>query len=423
MNFKVLIISHNCFCNKKNNGKTLEALFSQFPKGCIAQLFFHMSDMPDWNFCNNYYRITDRDVAASFMHDSIGSELRKPSECLGVVSHSSKTQYYHKLKSWFGDLGRDLIWTIGRWNSPHLKQWLNRFRPNIVFYVGGKAKFSADVALSISTSLHIPLVSYYTDDYLLSIQRDSIINKIEYRRVYKIISRIILGSSATYVIGDYMAQEYAKVFNRQFTPIMNSVSLKEQSIYPQHKNLTISYFGGLHLNRWKMIIRLSKLVPTNVHIDVYTSSNSINHQIEMEFKNNKINYRGSLSGEALNNAMANSDILLHVESDDEANRRFTKLAVSTKIPEYLISSRPILGYGPKEVASMRILSENGIGFVIGSDDEDSLVESQIRKICEDYNLRKDISEKGYIYACSKFNREKTSTKLLQELTEIVNKNN
>ena len=423
MNPKVLIISHNCFSNKRNNGKTLEALFSQFPKSCLAQLFFHMSDIPDWQFCTRYFRITDRDVFTIFRHDSIGFELTEYKECQDPISHKNRAKRYYKIKSCLGDVGRDMLWALGRWKSSCLNQWLNSFQPDLVFYVGGKAKFSANVASTISTSLNIPLVSYYTDDYLLSIQRDSFINKIEYRRVYKIISSIILGSSATYVIGDYMAQEYAKVFNRQFMPIMNSVSLKEQSTYPQHKHLTISYFGGLHLNRWKMIIRLSKLVPANVHIDVYTSSNSINHQIEMEFNNNKINYRGSLSGEALNNAMSNSDILLHVESDDEANRRFTKLAVSTKIPEYLISSRPILGYGPKEVASMRILSENGIGFVIGSDDEDSLVESQIRKICEDYNLRKDISEKGYIYACSKFNREKTSTKLLQELTEIVNKNN
>jgi hypothetical protein len=47
---KVLVISHNSFSKSSNNGKTLEALFSEFRRDNIYQLFFNDSEELDWDF-------------------------------------------------------------------------------------------------------------------------------------------------------------------------------------------------------------------------------------------------------------------------------------------------------------------------------------------------------------------------------------
>lgn len=419
---KTLIISHNCFSNKRNNGKTLESMFFSFPKESIAQLFFHFEDTIDHDFCNNYFRITEKDVLKSIFigHQRIGtSEFKKKSI---VDSGHKRVSVFYKVKSLLGPVGRDVIWRIGAWYGKNLQLWLDGFNPNLIFYVGGDSSFSANIAIALSKRLHIPMVSYYTDDYLFSISQDSIKGRHHFKRTKKLYDKVFAHSSALYVIGDYMAKEYRMYFHRDFRPIMNSVVIHPYREYQNHQQITISYFGGLHLNRWMMIVRLASLLPHNAIIHVYSSTNSINEEIAEQFKSHGVIYCGSLQGDDLHKAMQTSDVLLHVESDNMETRRFTRLAVSTKIPEYLISGSPILGFGPKEVASMKILSDNEIGVVIGSDEKDEICANMISHFLNNYDLRKKYGQKGYEYASIHFDKNEISSKLKRELETIINSN-
>lgn len=105
--------------------------------------------------------------------------------------------------------------------------------------------------------------------------------------------------------------------------------------------------------------------------------------------------------------MFDSDILLHVESDDIKYRSFTRLAISTKIPEYLMHSRFVLGYGPAELASMELLTENKIGMCINSDSTIQEKEQQLEQIM-DANFRNEIAYCGYLYATKHFDKKKNA---------------
>ena len=50
-------------------------------------------------------------------------------------------------------------------------------------------------------------------------------------------------------------------------------------------------------------------------------------------------------------------MLVHVESFDNKSRQLTKLSISTKIPEYLATGKPIIAIGPREVASLEYLKD------------------------------------------------------------------
>ena len=58
----------------------------------------------------------------------------------------------------------------------------------------------------------------------------------------------------------------------------------------------------------------------------------------------------------------------------------TKLSISTKIPEYCLSNRPIIAFGPTNIASFKILIENQIAFVIDSTDDDNSILNQLNKV-------------------------------------------
>jgi glycosyltransferase involved in cell wall biosynthesis len=89
----------------------------------------------------------------------------------------------------------------------------------------------------------------------------------------------------------------------------------------------------------------------------------------------------------------------------------TKLSVSTKISEYLASGTCIIGYGPAEVASMRILSDNKIGLTITDIDNDDEKIEKLKKILSNSNMRNEFAQNGFDYAFNNFNAEKSRSYL------------
>ena len=152
-----------------------------------------------------------------------------------------------------------------------------------------------------------------------------------------------------------------------------------------------------------MLIRLSNSLERGL-INVYSIDLPSNKILD-QFKKSNINYRGSVEGNGLKKAIKDSDVLLHVESDDNKNRQLTKLSISTKIPEYLMSGRFIVGFGPTEVASMRLLSENKIGIVIPSSITSNNLKLELNKITSNPELRIELGEAGYRYAIKHFDKK------------------
>ena len=411
MNIKALIISHNSFSDVYNNGKTLEAIFEMFEKQNLAQLFFNASDAPDLKYCSNYFRITDTEVVKSIFNKKIvcGNIINKD---LSINIKDKKKLYPAKLAQKLSQIPRrypflrDFIWNLGSWNSPNLNSWISSFNPDFVFFVGGNYGFSHNIALSLSKKINKPLVTFFTDDYYIYPLKRNILDYFQHMRMGKFYKQTIAHSSLLFTIGDLMTSEYESFFGKSFFSIMNSIEESPYCEYEKSNPIIISYFGGLHLDRWKMIVRLAKIID-KMEIRVY-SVNIPDEFILKEFEIYGAKYMGSVLKDDLKNAIFGSDVLLHVESDNEYYKSLTRLSVSTKIPEYLISGRMILGFGPSEVASMKILSNNNIGFQLDSSMSDLELKNELQKIENDSFLRKKIGLRGYKYAIDKFNRKVNS---------------
>ncbi|MDD4156980.1 MAG: hypothetical protein PHY08_10455 [Candidatus Cloacimonetes bacterium] len=420
---RVLIVSHNSFSKIYNNGKTLESIFSKFEKEEISQLFFNETDKPDFEYCNNYFRITDVDIIKNIFNpaSSCGKVIKPtPSNNLDL-----KKSIYHRFRK-FGNiltLFRDMLWENPVWNKKYLLEWCEVFNPDIIFLVGGKAGFSHKIAMLITISLSRPLITFFTDDYLIYPRNKNIFNIIQKLRMKKFYNNTINHSKLLFAIGDIMAHEYSKYFGKMFIPIMNSVSIKPYIEYEKKHKIIISYFGGLHLNRWKMIVRLTSIIKefNEVTVNVFSIKEPSN-KIKDIFCSNDINYNGKLTGNELDEAIRGSDVLLHIESDESYYRSLTKLSVSTKIPEYLMAGRFILGYGPTEVASMRLLFDNQIGYVISSELNKKEILLKLKGVIDNYDYRKKMGLRGYEFAINNYNNEKIATEFKKQV-EFVHNNN
>lgn len=425
MSNKALIISHNPFSSTSNNGKTLEAIFKDYKSGNLHQLFF--SDMtPDLLYSENYFRLTDKDVikntffrSKSFYTDSFNKKTKKDSNL-----KSKKINSFESIKR--APFIRDLLWTCGRWKTKELFNWIEKINIDYVFYVGGPYQFSHIISSFIAEKLDKPLVLYLTDDYLLNPINRNWIDVVNKKRMEKFYEKTINQAVLCFAIGDSMAEAYQSHYNKPFHAIMNMVEIEEPLPYPESKSIAISYFGGLHLDRWKEIVKLGKVLSiirkenlNNLEIELNVYAKDCSNEIQSVFKENNVIYKGFIDSNNLRNEFYKSDILLHVESNNLYYRSLTKLSVSTKIPEYLSTGRCVLGFGPEEVASMRLLIDNNVGVFISSDLEEHVIVDCLKKIIDNKALRQKIAYDSYQFALKKFNPEVIREEFNQKISEIL----
>lgn len=424
---KVLVISHNPFSKSSNNGKTLESIFAEFPENSILQLYFHGSEDPDFDFKAKYFRITDKEIIdrKGFLGKKPGKKIIQLLPKIQLKNNIPKKSELRSLMLTF----RDLIWkfTFNKLDTTY--QWLEQEKPDVVFYVGGDSIFSHRIAVQISKKFKIPLAVYFTDDYILNPNTDNIIDKLRNLSLRKTFKSTVSHAKLCLAIGDSMKRDYSAFFKKGFDTVMNCIDVVAKQDYNLSKDeINISYFGGLHLNRDLMILRLGKILseisvetPVNIHLNVY-SGQKPSEEIINQFKNNNINYCGFVGSEDISQKMKESDFLLHVENDSEYFKSITKLSVSTKIPEYLISSIPIIAFGPLDVASFEILINNDIGSVISSKSDNDQIKTQFLKLISDENLLNERVSNAYNYAVKHFDKENNSFKLYHNLKNLVHEN-
>jgi len=414
---KVLLIASNTFSKTGNNGKTYASILSRYPKSHLAQLYFSFNENPDFDICDNYYKISDIDLINSLKGKVTSGVVSSPLD-KREVELNRKNKIVNFGKKYLSSTIRDILWFLGKWRTEKLLNWIQKFGPDVVFYVGGSSVFSNRIARNITSTFNIPLIVYYTDDYVVNSIKKNLfyyINKIKVNVTYQ---NTLKRSSLRYVIGKKMANVYEDYFGLQFKFIMNSVD-----VYPYEArmlnsaNIVISYFGSLHSLRWKSIIKLAESLPIRCVIRVYTLS--LSKEIIMNFsKHSNILLCEGIMGEKLRDAMKDSDYLLHVESDDKYCRRLTGLSISTKIPEYLISGRPIIAFGPQEVASMQLISENHIGYTIDSMLSDCEIKEILDKILLDKVKYDDLSRRGYDFAVKYFNKDNISQQVYNDIESL-----
>lgn len=428
---RILTISHNSFSKKLNNGKTLESILADYEKEELAQLFFSENENPDFDFCDNYFKITDIDVLKNiFLKGKYGSRLRKcevNNSKTNVLNSRFKKYIWSVLQriSSHITIFRDLLWNSSSWKTKSLFDWVEEFNPSAILYCGGNLGFSHSVALEIKKKYNIPLIVYFTDDYLIYPKNRNVLDYIQKKRINIFYKKTIKYSSLCFAIGDQMCEEYSKYFQREFYPIMNSVPIKP-FINKEKKNtiLQITYFGGLHLERWKMIGLLGQIIneinqtsQIKSEIKVFTNT-SISSEIKKCFNNNNIVYGGSLQGDELIKKMNATDILLHVESTDKYYRSITRLSISTKIPEYLQTGNCILAFGPLELSSIKLIETNNIGVVIDGNAKHGDIKNKLTYLIETPEFRQSIGMNGYLYSKNNFDAVEIRKNFMNKINNI-----
>lgn len=429
---KVLVIAENSFSKTENSGKTLCSFFSNFSPDNLAQLYFRENEVPYEELCNNYYRITVIDVLKS-----IFNRIPTTTNTHEKLIDSIKNNKPYKIPWYYRRLHRmrpvkELVWRSKTWDSPDLKKWIDTFKPDAIFTMLGLSLYVHKISISLSERYNIPLFIFFTDDYFINSTAKGIIRKIHYRLLRKQYKETISKAHMAYAIGEKMQQEYSKVFNKPFGILGNAIDFDKYSYLLPKKlekgdTILLSYTGALHSNRWKTIVALGLLFKeinqkydyNKVQIKVF-SPTRMRKKMLAAFENAGIEFGGLLDSAGVIKQIENSHFLLHVESFDKASRTFVKYSVSTKISEYLSSSRMLLAYGPHEVASMQLLAKNNLGCCLTDLDTKEVMIKKICEAIENYNNYNYDSSKQFVL--NNYTKEVMINRLESDLRKAINEN-
>lgn len=379
---KVLVISNNCFSKTDSNGRTLGNFFLGWDKNCLAQ-FYIQSSQPDFDYCENYFRVTDFQALSAFKTGKCnGGVVEKPEENPGNSAGQGASKSKRNALTM---TARNLVWQSGRWQSCGFWQWVADFAPDIVLLQAGDCAFMYRLAVKVAKKQNAKLVIYNSEGYYFKnfdYFRSSGIAKLLYPIFWwdlkKAVKKAYHRCAHIFYLCDGLKMAYDREFSAPSETIYTASELTAGNFTGQNNTFKVSYCGNLGLERHKGLIEIAdalQSISKDIHIDVYgRASQAVIEDFE---KCSGIRYHGLIPYDQVKTVMYESDVILHIESFDAFYREDLKFAFSTKIADALSCGTCFLLYAPENLACSQYLTENQAGYVVSEKGELSGVLKQL----------------------------------------------
>lgn len=276
---------------------------------------------------------------------------------------------------------------------------LDRFQPQLVYSLLGNIRLTR-VANAIAARYRIPVLPHFMDDWLTtySVPGKSAATFVSRPVLRQAVTRLMTHAQSGLAIGDAMAEEYSAKFARPFVAFMNPVTVSD---LPSRRIVSgrarFGYVGGLHLSRYANLIRLARSLGTlaaeglDVSLAVWAPAG------DLATYGNALTDAGircaSVAPHDVEAQLRNLDIAVHVESFGRQEEKYTRLSVSTKIPQYLAQGLPIFAYAPCDAASSRYIADNDCGTCHGNP-TDGLTDA-LRAFVQDASARRRMAKQGH----------------------------
>ncbi len=413
----ILIVSYESWKDTNNGGNVLSNIFSAFPDAKLAQIYC-CGEQPQNSLCQNYYQISD----SMLLKKTKGCHLEVRDYGMNDVDQSDEVienTIKNKIPGIFKELSlllREVLWDVFNWKTSELQDFIRKFKPDVIFAPCYSYYHVSKLALYVKSIAKCPMISYISDDnYSLkkfSLSLCFFINRLKTR---KWIRKLFSECSLVYTMTEMQQKEYETLMSCPMKVLCKSAEFverkKEVSVPVQ-----MIYAGGLYLNRWKVLRRLSEELSAineaeiKAQLHIYSGS-QLSSRKERKLNDNKTSFlHKQISYNALIKKYSEADVAIHVESFDIKNRLLTRLSFSTKIIDCLSSGCAVLAIGPSTQAGIGYLKKNDAAICV--DDIDKLGET-VSQMLNHTDLIEKYSVKAYNLGMK--NHQKT------DIEELLNK--
>lgn len=404
---------------------TMSTLFSKYDSSKLASLYIR-SELSDSPVCNRYFHIFENRIIKSLFKKNVitGEEFITTGKEKAVITPAYKKEkaFYSKFTKFRPRiliLIRELIWKFGHWKSKELNDFLDDFKPEVMFF-------------PIESYIHLNRINEYIierckpklvicnlwDDNFSYKQSKSLGYKIHRFWLRKHYCKLVNMGNVFIAQNPKMQREFKEEFGKDTVlitkPIFNIGEFKEYaSGYP----VKLLYTGSLYINRDKSIIALANAIKKinsdgiKVELDVYSGTSISPDQREAIECDPGCHFKGHVNQSEVFKLQQEADVLVFVEDLSDKNLA-ARLSFSTKITDYLRAGKCILAIGNKDLAPMEYLSVQNAACVCTDEAE---IYPALKGLVEDEG--KIVEYARNAYNCGKNNHD--GDVLLEELYKII----
>ena len=384
---KVLIIENECLSRTTNNGRTLGNLLKGWPKNKIAQFCISMTD-PDYDDCDNYYYVSDRDALNAFV---------KRKNVDGKYIQSVQSEDSHRSvprKSPFTMVVRNTIWNTNAWRNKSFYQWVEDFSPDVILFMNGDSYFMHKIATDLAEKYKLPMLIFNCEGYFFFDRniRDKgimpgLFQKIFITNYRKQFRKTIAYASHSVYLNDVLQQDYDNEFHKPSSVIYTSSEMEFKPKFDISERPRFSYLGTFYFDRYRSLIEIAEAlrkINSSYRLDVYGNLQGFEEAREAFEHCDAINYCGMVPYSEVLNIIYSSDIVFQAEAFDEEKIYALKYGFSTKVADSICSGSNFFSYAPECVAFMHYLKKNDCAWFATNREE---LEDKLRQLLSDRDER------------------------------------
>lgn len=430
---RILVISSTVWNTDNSFGNTFSNLFEGIDDISIANIYCNYGD-PKNNIKGRYFQINEKLLIKNILN----SKNNDPGKLVttDVVNNLSNIEIKRlssvKKRRWTVFFWiRKLIWFIGRWNSKELNNFIDDFKPDLIFVPLYHPSYLNRIILYVQKKTGVKLVTYALDDvYSLKRRSWSLFYWIERISNVRLSRKVIRRSDLMYSISEMQQDELKQQFNKKSKILRKGIEFNDLNVtYPSNKKknkiLKLVFTGNIYQGRWKSLSMISRALEEinknslNAQLYIYTASEVTSPMKKALFSEGNTFLMGSVPSEDIAKIQLDADILIHVESTDLKDRLEVRHSLSTKIVDYLSRSRCILAVGKRDVASIDYLKRNDIALI--AEDTNQIIEI-LSGIIDKKIVLDDYSKRGIDFARKNHNINNIQNELYDDLNGLYNTN-
>lgn len=422
---RILCVDAATFTETTNMGILKKNLFTSWPKSCIAQVIIG-NGVTEFEVCENNWRL-DREA---FLKKGPGRLLENPGEGgegRGKAAPPGRSNLRQKLQPAANAYSDYRFSKYDVRANDSLMNWAKRYNPDVIFTFGASITLCKTAAL-ISEELGVPVVPYYTDDWITHLYASSPYKYLLREKLCSWHGRMLRRVPVGLATCELMAEEYKDRYATQFVPCTDSVDFARYGLSEKKadssRGIKFCYIGVLEPQRWRVLRKIAGIVQKmrdsgiDCAFHIYTMPRDAQLYSGILNLGEHVRIKGTLAHGEVPGMQSSSDVLVHVESFIKGLEiAKTRLSFSTKIPQYLAAGRPILAVGPANVSSIQHLKRSGAALVVDSDDEQLLKEA-IERLVGEENLRHRLGEAGRKF-CEENHDRSVMAKVFKDCVETA----
>lgn len=426
---KVLVISRDSWNDTNNSGNTLSNLFQNWDSNNIATIYCR-DEIPNNKICTNYFKISESLLVKKFLGKTKVAGQRIQNPILQTNSTAAKDeQNEKKLYNFFRKnrlhiflWGREILWKLVNWKTKELKGFIDDFKPDIIYSPSYDSFYMHDILKFVKNYSGVKVIYFHCDD-LVTYRQYSLsplfwINRFLLRQY---MNHSIKMASKNYCIIDEQSKVYNEIYNLDFDVLYKTGDfLKIPNSHVSNSTLKLVYTGNIIYGRIKTLITLAEtlqMINSNkmkARLYIYTANEIIESDRDKLLKTNSVEIVGKIPYSQISSALAEGDILVHVESFERQQMFGTSLSFSTKIVDYLEAGKPIFGIGWEKAASIRYIHDNLLGVTANNYN----IKTKLLELIETKNNLMAIGKKAWEFGKLNHNTEIVLNKFQNELKKL-----